>query len=216
MSISPTRAAAAAKPAAQPKQVVFRGNLDIYNEADLAKLKGVTHIIGDVTVQVPGKLSLPALVKVEGNLNLGSDGTIELANLKAVTGSLSFAGGTTTSIKLPALEIAKEGIGVSSMSYPLPKLKTLELPRLRETKMFMTQASGLKAISLPALKKIGTLQISDTPSITTIALPKLQTVDFYFSVNQNPKMTTKTMGELAKALTAQGVDKSKLMFDRGL
>jgi hypothetical protein len=216
MSISPTRAAAGAKPAAQPKQVVFRGNLEIYNEADLAKLKGVTHVIGNVTVQVPGKLSLPALVKVEGSLNLGSDSSIELANLKAVTGSLSFAGGPTTSIKLPALEVAKEGIGISSMSYPLPKLTTLELPRLRETAMFMTQASGLKTLALPALKKVGQLQISDTKTLTSISLPALKTVDFYFSVNQNPKMTTKTMSELAKAVIAQGVDKSKVSFDRGL
>lgn len=212
-SISRPQTAAPVKP---PATKVFRGNLEIWSEQDLKQLEGVTHVTGNLTVQTQGKkLSLPHLVQVDGELNLGNDAAIELKALKRVGGGLSFAGSPKLArISLPQLEVAKGGVNVSSASYPLPKLKVLELPRLREAGIFMTQSSGLAKLSLPNLRKIESMQVSDHPSLSAIDLPLLKSVEQRFSLNGNPKLPEAARRQLSADLAARGVDASRLFISR--
>jgi len=197
--------------------VVLRGPLEITDPSQLAKLEKVTHFVGDLTLHLRGfkqPVKLPNLMHVDGNLQIANDTEVELANLKTVTQGLSFAGDMTLSrVALPKLETAG-GIEIGSASYPLPRLKSLELPVLREVGQLSTAGTGLKGLSFPKLQKVSSLRIHDTPSLRSLKMPSMRAVDSWFQITNNPGVPAKDLRALRRQLLAAGVDPKLLQIDR--
>lgn len=212
MALRPAGPVAARAVTPPTAAVVHRGDVEIYSLAELKKFERVTEIIGTLTISVSGpKVALPNLIRVQGQLNLGSDHELALNKLKTVTEGFTVAGSPTLSrISVPKLETVGS-IAVSSASYPLPKLQTLDLPSLTSAGVFSMAASGLRAINAPKLRSVSDLAVHENPQLTSLDLSGLRSVEFRFEVTRNPKVPATALKKLVKQLRDAGVDAAKLI-----
>lgn len=141
--------------------------------------EGRLYIRGDELIS----LSLPELA--EGNIEVISPNLVSFSAPKLTKGDVYIYSTSLTSLSLPELTEGSIAVGSSNLaSFSAPKLTkgyvgisgsftSLSLPELAEGGIGISDSPGLTSVALPKLKVLWGLQITDNPNLASLTLPTL-------------------------------------------
>lgn len=170
-------------PVCQPVRV-HEGPYVVRNATDLAALRGVTRVNGDLFVnsETLSEFALPELSAVVGNLLIDTNPQLTRVDLPG----LRFARGvaldrnatlTTASMGDPAGLVSVDGF-LTVQNNPL--LTTLEglRPLMPQKSLTVVNNARLETIDFQAISGLSkTLTVEENPRLRTLSLPQLQTTD---------------------------------------